>query len=77
MIKGRGSVQITQGCGDDAVQRSVPMRTGESVLVPAGVPHGVTNEGTSTLELLVAWGPPQSAKPRQRGAVAPSAAVKV
>ena len=37
--------------------RDVPMRAGELLVAPDGVPHGVTNTGTTRLLVLVVLAP--------------------
>ena len=49
VLEGRGIVTL----GDD----EHPVREGHLVFCPAGVPHGVRNEGTADLRLLVFMAP--------------------
>jgi mannose-6-phosphate isomerase-like protein (cupin superfamily) len=38
--------------------RSVDLEPGDALLAPAGVPHGVRNDGPEPAEFVVVWGPP-------------------
>ncbi len=40
---------------------AVSLAAGEAVLVPAGVDHGLYNNGTQPLRLVLLWGKPQAA----------------
>ena len=55
VLEGRGSFIV----GDE--EQDAP--EGSLVVAPAGVAHGVTNNSTSRLSLLVAIAPPPSQKP--------------
>lgn len=50
VLEGRGSFNVGE------VERDA--ETGSLVVAPAGVPHGVTNNSTARLSLLIAIAPP-------------------
>lgn len=53
--QGRGRMWI----GDDRVD----VAAGDAILVPAGVPHGFENNGTSPLRVVLFFGKPQAGQP--------------
>lgn len=42
-------------------EQRVPMVAGDALLAPAGVDHGVRNDGTEPAEFVVVWGAPGEA----------------
>ena len=56
-LEGRGTINVQHS--DDAVE-DVPFESGDAVVVQPGVWHGVTNTGSTSLRLLIMWGPPAS-----------------
>ena len=53
--QGQGRIWI----GDDHVD----VAAGDAILVPAGVPHGFENNGTSPLRVVLFFGKPQADQP--------------
>ena len=35
-----------------------PVRPGDAVMAPPGIPHGFRTDGDDTLKLLILWGAP-------------------
>ena len=56
--EGQGRMWI----GDDPVD----VAAGDAILVPAGVPHGFENNGTSPLRVVLFFGKPQADQPSSR-----------
>ena len=54
-LQGRGTIDVQRA--DHAVE-NVAFAPGDTVLVPPGVWHGVTNTGDTPLQFLILWGPP-------------------
>ncbi|MBW0103936.1 cupin domain-containing protein [Pseudonocardia sp. KRD291] len=50
LISGRATITLD---GD-----TVELRPGDALLAPAGVRHGVRNDGPDTAEFVLVWGPP-------------------
>lgn len=42
-------------------ERTVELAAGDALLAPAGVEHGVRNDGPEPAEFVVVWGPPGTA----------------
>ena len=40
-------------------KKTIPVKDGDSIMVPPGVDHGIRNIGSTPLKLMIIWGTPQ------------------
>ena len=53
-LKGEGEMTVDK--------KTIPVKDGDSIMVPPGVDHGIRNTGRIPLKLLIIWGVPQKKK---------------